>query len=295
MSIDFVEQEQLKQKSYTSFGKLILADEFSQPIWSMGKANRFTQMKKLEPINRKKSEMLSASEEKRDDTKFKYNIAPKWKFGNGLRPPLYEGECFEYFNHPYNEADDLGKLPKKWNRTQGGAMALEPRVKYDFREGVPGPGRYEPNDKVVRHKDPAFYIGEKVQSLSLKLLTGTDDKVGPGTYDFEDREPNDHEFFKKDQKILFQTFRPRLTSIHRKYPHWSLGKDKRKGLFNQTWTKNETYEEYSSVGKQIRTHKRSEAEISIGKSTRDGEKFRGVFPQMMARQPAQVRIPLPKF
>jgi hypothetical protein len=74
-----------------------------------------------------------------------------------------------------------------------------------------------------------------------------------------------------------------------------LGKDKRKGLFNQTWTKNETYEEYSSVGKQIRTHKRSEAEISIGKSTRDGEKFRGVFPQMMARQPAQIRIPLPKF
>ena len=29
-------------------------------------------------------------------------------------------------------------------------MPLEPRIKYDFKEGVPGPGRYEPSLKLTR-------------------------------------------------------------------------------------------------------------------------------------------------
>lgn len=237
----------------------------------MGKANRFV----------KTGEFITIPEDTpgpmytpANEEYYKFKYAPKWKIGNGLRPPLYEGERFEYFNHPYNEADDLGKLPKKWNRQIGGAIPLEPRVKYDFREGVPGPGRYEPNIKAVKPSDPCYYIGEKVSSLSLKLLTGTGTVVGPGKYDVE---------------------KSKLTSIHKNLPIWSIGKDKRKGLYNKTWTKNETYELYSSVGKQIRTHKRSEAEIKMGKSTRDGEKQRGVFPQMMDRQPTKIRLPVPKF
>jgi hypothetical protein len=74
-----------------------------------------------------------------------------------------------------------------------------------------------------------------------------------------------------------------------------MGQDKRKGLFNKTWTVNQTYEIYSSIGKQIRTHKRSEAEINIGKATRDHEKLRGIFPQQMERRPQPIRIPLPNF
>ena len=99
---------------------------------------------------------------------------------------------------------------------------------------------------------------------------------------------------KNKKKKLNEVKRNKYTSIHKDVPIWSIGKDKRKGLFNRTWTKNETYEIYSSVGDQIRTHKRSEPKINIGKATRDMEKIRGVFANTMARTPSKVYIPLPK-
>ena len=34
-------------------------------------------------------------------------------------------------------------------------------------------------------------------------------------------------------------------SRHQDFPVWSFAKSERKGLFNKTWTKNETYEIYS--------------------------------------------------
>jgi hypothetical protein len=117
-------------------------------------------------------------------------------------------------------------------------------------------------------------MGEKYKTLTLNLLTGTGDVVGPGKYDVQ---------------------KSKYTSIHRDFPKWSVGKDQRKGLFNKTWTKHETYEIYSSVGPQIRTHKRSEAEIHVGKATRDMEMKRGAFPQNMERVPQKISIPLPKF
>ena len=186
---------------------------------------------------------------------------------------MHPGEKYEYYNHCYTEKDDLSRLPKKWKKIKGGAMSLEPRIKYDYRETVPGPGRYEPSDKLTKPHDFTYVIGEKIDTLALSLLTGTDKVVGPGKYDVE---------------------KSKLTSIHRDFPSWSIGKDKRKGLFNRTWTKNETYEIYSCVGDQIRTHKRSEPKINIGKSTREKEKIRGVFASTMARTPAKVYIKLPK-
>ena len=143
-------------------------------------------------------------------------------------------------------------------------------------------------------------MGEKYKNLTLNLLTGTDKVVGPGKYDIvysmNDLEDKDKDKNNKKNwaKKLKEVKRNKYTSIHQDPPIWSLGKDKRKGLFNKTWTKNETYEIYSCVGDQIRTHKRSEPKINIGKATRDMEKIRGVFPNTMSRIPTQVRIPLPK-
>lgn len=51
----------------------------------------------------------------------------------------------------------------------------------------------------------------------------------------------------------------------------------------------------SSVGDQIMTQKKTEPQINLGKSTRDGEKKRGMFIQMMDKQPAKIRIEIPKF
>ena len=44
-----------------------------------------------------------------------------------------------------------------------------------------------------------------------------------------------------------------------------------------------------------KANKRTESEIKIGRATRDGEMHRGMFKQMMDRQPQKVRIPMPKF
>lgn len=103
-------------------------------------------------------------------------------------------------------------------------MSLEPRIKFDFREGTPGPGRYEPNIRPVRPKSPCYFMGEKTNSNTLKLMTGTNELVAPGTYDVANA---------------------KKTSKHKELPKWTLGRDKRRGLKNTTWTKNETYHLYS--------------------------------------------------
>ena len=43
-------------------------------------------------------------------------------------------------------------MPKIWSKVKGGAMPLEARIKYDYRETVPGPGRYEPSYKLTKPK-----------------------------------------------------------------------------------------------------------------------------------------------
>ena len=179
----------------------------------------------------------------------------------------------------------------------GGAMPLEPRIKYDYREKTPGPGRYDPSFNYIKPHAFTYIIGEKFKTLTLNLLTGTDSVVGPGKY-YVVYSMNDLDKDKKNKKnwakSLREVKRNKYTSVHHDVPIWSIGKDRRKGLFNKTWTKNETYEIYSCVGDQIRTHKRSEPKINIGKSTREMEKIRGVFSSTMARIPSKVYIPLPK-
>jgi hypothetical protein len=152
-------------------------------------------------------------------------------------------------------------------------MPLEPRIKYDFREGVPGPGRYEPDIKPIKNKAPAYYLGEKSNNNVLNLQIGTNEIVGPGKYDVE---------------------QSKKTSRHTDSPKWTVGKDKRKGLNYKTWTKNETYHLYSSVGAQIMSKKTTEPQVSLGKASRDKDRKLGMFPSMMSKQPTRVRIDHPK-
>ena len=103
-------------------------------------------------------------------------------------------------------------------------MSLEPRIKHDFKEGFPGPGRYEPDIANVKPKQPAYFLGEKTNYNSLNLKTGTNDQVGPGLYD---------------------VVNSKKTSKHVEPAKWTIGNDKRKGLNYKCWTKNETYHLYS--------------------------------------------------
>jgi len=105
-------------------------------------------------------------------------------------------------------------------------------------------------------------------------MVGTNEIVGPGAY--------------KIEKAGF-------TSIHDCQPKYTMPKDKRKGLNNKVYTKNETYYVYSSCADQIYSQKRSVPKLSFSKADRDKEKKVGMFPSMMSKMPTKVRIEHPKF
>lgn len=261
------EEEDLQKRSHTSFGKLILATEKSKPIFSIGTAPRFNYQRGPKSPG---PDTYSPS----DVEKYKYKTTSKWKIGSSQRPPLSDKERFTYYNHRYSERDDLSKLPKKWNKLPGGSIDLEPRVKYDFSEKTPGPGRYEPSLKLARPKLPSYYIGERTKVDPLLLKTGTNYNVGPGKYKIAPGEST-------------------LSNWHAS-PKYSVGKGKRRGLYNPKWTKNETYYNYHAFGDQVMSKKRTEAREKFGKSTRRIEQKRGVFRSMMERQPVRISIPMPK-
>lgn len=250
---------------------MILADEPSQPIYSLGKADRFAVTGDIVTVPKNTP---GPTYDIPEVTNYKFETSHKWRIGNAKRPPLNNKEKFAYYNHVYKKEDDLGALPKKWNKVQGGAIGLEPRVKYDFRQKTPGPGRYDPSLRFTRPKTPQYFIGEKTQDSSIKLMTGTNQNVGPGKYRVESA---------------------KYTSKHRKFPIYSIGNGKRKPLYGRPWTKNETYWIYSSMGNQVQSKKKTEEQVKIGKSTREREKLRGTFNSMMERRPMSVRIPMPKF
>lgn len=204
----------------------------------------------------------------------KYGSPPKWKIGNAKRPPLSSCERFEYYNYPYDESTDLATIPKRWNHVKGGAAALDPRIKYDFTEKVPGPGRYEPNYSTQGKRQPCYFLGMKLKSHSLSNSTGTGINVAPWTYN-------------PDNVCAL--------SQHREFPVYTFPKGHRKGLNEKVWTKNESYYLYSSIGNQIMTHKPTMPIESFTKASRDTQNKCGVFKSMMERQPTKISIPMPKF
>ena len=65
--------------------------------------------------------------------------------------------------------------------------------------------------KCVRPKSANYFIGEKTGFSALKLMTGTDQIVGPGKYQPEKTKYHSH---------------------HPKFPIYSIGKAERKPLYN---------------------------------------------------------------
>lgn len=209
-------------------------------------------------------------------TNYKYSNSAKWRIGTAKRQPPNNNEKYEYFNHVYNEKEDLSKYPKRFNRTLGGAIGTEARIKYDFREKTPGPGRYTPSIKSTRPHTAQYFIGEKTGGSALNILTGTNKDVGPGKY--------------RPESVTYHGHHP-------KFPKYSIGKSERPPLNPVPLTKNAGFGKnvYSSMGKQIQSKKKSEEEVIIGTSTRDREKKRGTFTSMMERRPMTIRIAMPKF
>jgi len=260
------EAEKLNIKSNTSFGKLILADEKTAPGFSFGSEKKFHTSGTIQ-YKKTPGPIYKVTD------KFKFNEKPSWTTGKAKRPPIYTSEKYEYYNHPYDDKFDFGKINHKWKKSLGGAIGLDPRIKYDLRENAPGPGRYEPEVKFVKPKTPFYYFGEKTELNSLKLLVGTNDTVGPGSYKVE-----------KASK----------TSIHQNPPSYTLQKAERRGLNNKVWTKTETYYMYSSCYNQVDSNKLTMPKINFGKSDRAKSAKCGIFRSHMSKQPTRVRIDHPK-
>ena len=247
---------------------MVLGSLKTNPSYSIGKAQRapmYEIIKTPGPIY--KHDNLS---------NLKYDKPPSWKIGDGKRSPLYSGEIYNYYKYPYDENSDISKIPKRWDHVRGGAPTLDPRIRYDFSEKVPGPGRYDPNyrSKSQVFKAPSYVLGVKGNANSLDLKTGTGKNVAPWSYD--------------QSKVL-------SLSQHPKFAKYSFQKAERKGPEQKLWTKNESYFMYSSFGNQIMTMKNTEPIQSMTKSTRDGRLKCGVFKSMMERQPKPIKIPLPNF
>ena len=78
------ETEEAKRRSYTSFGKLILSDERNNPIWSLGKANRFSKTGLDFSVPYSPGPQYPPISEEI----YKFKTGSKWIIGKSLRPPL---------------------------------------------------------------------------------------------------------------------------------------------------------------------------------------------------------------
>jgi len=247
---------------------MVLAGIKTSPQYSIGKAQRspiYEIIKTPGPIYSQKNA-----------SNLKFSKPPEWKIGDGKRSNLYSCEIYNYYKYPYDEASDLSKIPKKWDHVRGGAPTLEPRIRYDFTEKVPGPGRYDPEfrSRSQCQKAPSYVLGLRTNATNWNMSTGTGKNVAPGSYN-------------QDKVIAL--------SQHPKFAKYSFQKAERKGLEEKLWTKNESYFLYSSFGNQIMTKKPTEPIQSMTKATREGRLKCGVFKSMMERQPQSIKIAMPKF
>ena len=263
------EHEYLVKQAGSSFGKMILATYKTNPKYSIGKAKR----KPLYDFTPTPGPIYSTS----GAGDLKYERPPRWKIGDSKRPELYSNERYDYYNHPYDKDNDLGALPKKWDRIVGGATSLDPKVKYDFSEKTPGPGRYDPKfeNESQKPRMPCYFLGLRTkQGSPLDLKTGTGKNVAPWTYNQDNV-----------SKL----------SGHRDFPVYSFQKDRRRPLGDKVWTKNESYFIYSSIGNQVMAQKPTMPIESFTKSTRETRQKCGVFKSMMENQPTNIKISMPKF
>ena len=135
------------------------------------------------------------------------------------------------------------------------------------KDGIPGPGKYEPNIQVAKRKFPAYSIGEKCANDHNGLIVCTNQNIGPGSYSIEN--------CKKPSKSKDD-------------PIWTIPKSQRPINRLKVWTKVETYAIPSSVGDQRLSRKNTQPKYTFGKANRDNNKV-GIFPTMMSQKPATIK------
>lgn len=158
----------------------------------------------------------------------------------------------------------------RFNKVKGGYITVNQDSEFHRKRAVtPGPDKYNPDKNKIKTRPPSYFIAEKTSTSHMKNLVGTTEVVGPGKY-------------KVDGKY---------TSKHLKQPLWTFTKSVRPQTSSNI-SKNQTYFNYSSLGNQVISYKKSETKASIGKEKKD-KIVRGLLPSHISFKPTKVFIPHP--
>ena len=113
--------------------------------------------------------------------KYTNNVRPKtpaWKIGTGLRPELNPGDKNIPGVGNYNITKGIGEGPKYTMVGRGNS--------YMTSNQNPGPGQYNDRYGVIKNKNPSWRIGTSQRDDELKRIK-REGIPGPGMYEFDDR------------------------------------------------------------------------------------------------------------
>ena len=136
-------------------------------------------------------------------------------------------------------------------------------------ENTPGP-IYDPAFNPIQSNAPIYSFEsrkEKKNESPLMQPISTPINVGPGMYE--------HNF--------------KTLSNKKSEPEVRFNKTAKQALANKMQYLNETYENYSAIGSQLRSKKKNEGHYKFDKGSRGAKT--GIFKQDMSMQPPKLQLP----
>ena len=106
---------------------------------------------------------------------------PAWKIGTGLRQELSSSDRTIPGVGNYNISNGLGDGPKYSMLGKGNTFSI--------RNGNPGPGQYNDTFGIIKKKNPSWKIGTSKRDDELKRIR-REGIPGPGMYEFDDKTKN---------------------------------------------------------------------------------------------------------
>ena len=262
--------------AHTSFGRLPLGDERSAPIFGFGTSTRDHAQKQF------LSEELSMGFGKvspgpkyfvKENVNFKRPASVS--FGRDERVTLGRRRGYDHYEIKDTFSDPVKSkhnVQKDYGTTKFGTGSRAPPAASSVS---PGP-QYLPPHRPEIPTAPQYTLGARRTNPAGSALmnqVSTTPLGGPGRY-----APENAGF----------------TSIHQNIKHWSVPKQERKTVEIRVTNKNQTYDTNSvACGVQYRSGRKTAPAVGFGTATRDQVKRLGLFKEMMATQPVQVRIQHP--
>ncbi|TNV77111.1 hypothetical protein FGO68_gene16742 [Halteria grandinella] len=260
------------KQAKTSFGKLPLSDEKSQPVFG------FTQAKRDESDKLYLGELTKTSNIAKQspgpvylyqDT-IKYEQKPQWGFGTADRMGKDKPKYDFYENNMFLDDPLQADISRK-ERCKAPKIGTEPRMQLNTVETTPGP-QYLPKERLEVQKAPLYTFGFR-RGGGLKNQTATPASVGPGRY------------------VPEASSNP---STKQDFPRWTLPKSGRPAQDFRKPDKNQTYDTRSSIGVQPHSANRSAPCAHFGSAGREHTAKLGTFKDMMQGGTA-VKLYHPKF